>query len=91
MSYYARLLDPFFSWLKLAVLHYLYRFSDGSKVQMDDNLAEELEDILDKRDPGMTGQHSLWQACGATAPFGTASAPGLSFYGLWLRTEKDRI
>ena len=56
MSYYARLLDPFFSWLKLAVLHYLYRFSDGSKVQMDDNLAEELEDILDKRDPGMTGQ-----------------------------------
>ena len=23
---------------------------------MDDNLAEELEDILDKRDPGMTGQ-----------------------------------
>ena len=69
MSYYARLLDPFFSWLKLAVLHYLYRFSDGSKVQMDDNLAEELEDILDKRDPGMTGQHSLWQACRATAPF----------------------
>jgi hypothetical protein len=32
---------------------YIFRFADGSKVMMDDNLAEELDDILDKRDPGM--------------------------------------
>jgi hypothetical protein len=32
------------------------RFSDGSKVLIDDSLAEELEDILDKRDPGIRDQ-----------------------------------